>query len=144
VIALEWWYSADQRAGGRITRTTAEVDAVLDTLAEIAREDWPALAEVTQVEATDRGAAMMYVGLHGELGALTYSGPDNREGSFSHGDAAADGEPIGYMMGLSHTEMPANCEIPAEVVRRAVHEFAETGQRPVDVPWRPARVRKTP
>jgi hypothetical protein len=139
VIALEWWYSADQREGGRITRTTAEVDAVLDTLAEIAGEDWPALAEVTQAEVTDRRAAMMYVGLHGELGALMYSGPDHREGSCSNGDAPVDGEPIGYMMGLSHTEMPADSEIPVDVVRRAVHEFAENPRRPDGVPWRPVR-----
>jgi immunity protein Imm1 of predicted polymorphic toxin system len=142
VIALRWWYSADQTEG-RITRTAAEIDAVLDALAEIAREDWPALAEVTQVEAVERGAAMMYVGLHGDLGTLTYSGPDHREGSYSYGDSPVDGEPIDYMMGNSDTELPPNCEIPTEVVRRAVHEFAETGQRPVDVPWRPVRVRKT-
>jgi Immunity protein Imm1 len=138
VIALRWWYSADQEEG-RITRTAAEIDAVLDALAEIAREDWPALAEVTQVEATERGAALMYVGLHGDLGTLMYSGPDNRPGSYSHGDAPVDGEPIDYMMGNSDTEFPADCEIPADVVRRAVHEFAVNPRRPAGVPWRPVR-----
>jgi hypothetical protein len=138
VIALRWWYSADQEEG-RITRTAVEIDAVLDALAEIAREDWPALAEVTQVDVEERGAAIIYVGLHVDRGALMYSGPDNRPGSYSHGDAAADGEPIGYMMGLSHTELPADCEIPVDVVRRAVHEFAVNVRRPAGVPWRPVR-----
>jgi hypothetical protein len=138
VIALRWWYSADQTEA-RITRTTGEIDAVLDALAEIAREDWPALAEVTQVEAVERGSAMLYVGLHGDLGTLMYSGPDHREGSYSHGDAPVDGEPIDYMMGNSDTELPPDCEIPAEVVRRAVYEFAEDARRPTGVPWRSVR-----
>jgi hypothetical protein len=137
VIALRWWYSADQETEGHITRTTAEVDAVLDTLAQISREDWPALAEVTQVGVEERGAGIIYVGLHVDRGVLMYSGPDNRPGSFSHGDGPADGEPILYMMGVSDTEFPSNSEIPADVVRRAVHEFAENARRPTEVPWQP-------
>jgi hypothetical protein len=135
VIALRWWYSADQEAEGHITRTTAEIDAVLDTLAGIAREDWPALAEVTQVGVEERGAAIIYVGLHVDRGVLMYSGPDNRPGSYSHGNGPADGEPILYMMGESDTEFPSNSEIPADIVRRAVHDFADSPRRPSGVPW---------
>jgi len=138
VIALCWWYAADQEEG-HITRTSAEVDAMLDTLAGMSREDWPVLAEVTQAEVDDLRAPMLGVGLHVDRGMLMYSGPDNRPGSYSHGDAPADGEPIDYMMGNSDTEFPADCEIPVDVVRRAVHEFAVNVRRPDGVPWRPVR-----
>ena len=63
MIALCWWYAADLEAG-HITRTPAEVDAVLDTLAGMSREDWPVLAEVTQADVDDIRAPMLGVGLH--------------------------------------------------------------------------------
>jgi immunity protein Imm1 of predicted polymorphic toxin system len=136
VIALCWWYAADQEEG-HITRTPAEVDAVLDTIAGMSREDWPVLAEVTQADVDDLRGPMLGVGLHVDRGMLWYSGPDNLRGSCSHGDAPVDGEPIDYMVGNSNTEMPADCEIPADIVRRAVHEFAENARRPTEVPWQP-------
>jgi Immunity protein Imm1 len=135
MIALEWRYAA----GREITRTPAEVDASLDTLVGMSREDWPVLAEVTQADVADRRAAMMYVGVHGDLGALMYSGPDDRTGSYSFGAGQADGAPILYMSGGSDNEFPPNCEIPVGVVRQAVHEFAATGLRPIDVPWQSVR-----
>jgi hypothetical protein len=138
MIELEWWYAAGQEAGD-VTRTPAEVDAILDTLARMSRDDWPALAEVTQADVADRRAAMMYVGVHGDLGALMYSGPDDRTGSYSLGGASTEGTPILYMSGESDNEFPPNCEIPVVMVRQAAHEFAATGQRPTDVPWQPVR-----
>jgi hypothetical protein len=138
VIALEWWYSNSQQEG-HVTRTSAEVDAMLDTLAGIAREDWPALAEVTRAEVTDFDAPALHVGLHVGRGVLLYTGPDDENGSFSRGDGPADGEPILYMQGTSADEFPPDSEIPVEIVRRAVHEFAETYRRPSDVPWQPFR-----
>jgi hypothetical protein len=125
VIVLEWWYSNDQQEG-HVTHTRAEVDAMLDTLAGIARADWPALAEVTRADVNDFDAPALHVGLHLDRGVLLYTGP-------------ADGEPILYMQGTSADEFPPDSEISAEMVRRAVHEFAETYRRPSDVPWQPFR-----
>jgi hypothetical protein len=136
VIALCWWYAADQKEG-HITRTPAEVDAVLDTLTGMSRQDWPVLAEVTQADVDDIRAPMLGVGLHVDRGILMYSGPDNRPGSYSRGDDPADGESVDYMLGNSSTEFPSGCEVPANIVRRAVHEFAENARRPTEVPWQP-------
>lgn len=138
MIALEWWYLADQQEG-HVTRTPGEVDDVLDALAALSRVEWPALAEVTRADVDDLRAPVLYVGLHVDRGALMYSGPDDRAGSYSRGDASPDGEPILYMQGTSDSEFPADCEIAAVSVRQAVHEFAETFSRPSGVRWRPVR-----
>ena len=44
-----------------------------------------------------------------------------------------------YMQGTSADEFPPDSEIPVEMVRRAVHEFAETYRRPSEIPWQPFR-----
>jgi hypothetical protein len=141
VIALYWVYSnnPDEHV---VTGTHVEIDAMLDKIAALAREDWPAAAQLTEAgvdDVADFNAAEMYVGFHVDRGALLYAGPDNMDGSFSRGDGPDDGEPILYMVGTHDNEFPSNAEIPLDMVRRAVHEFAETGCRPVEVPWRPIR-----
>jgi hypothetical protein len=141
VIALYWAYSNDPDEHV-VTNTHAEIDDMLDKVAATSREDWPAAVQVTEasVEAVaDINSAEMIVGFHVDRGALLYAGPDNMDGSFSRNDGPDDGEPILYMVGTYDNEFPSNSEIPVDVVRRAVHEFAETGRRPVDVPWRPIR-----
>jgi hypothetical protein len=137
-MMLEWWYLADQQEG-RVTRTPGEVDDMLDVLAELSRAEWAALAEVTQAGVDDLRAPVLYVGLHVDRGALMYSGPDDRAGSYSRGDHPPDGEPILYMQGASDAEFPADCEISAASVRAAVHEFADTFSRPSGVRWQAVR-----
>jgi hypothetical protein len=138
VIALYWVYS-NNPDDHTVTRTHDEIDTMLDKLAGMSREDWPASAEVTEYGVNDLRAAELLVGFHVDRGALAYSGPDNKDGSFSQGDGPADGDSINYMLGESDDEFPPNAEIPLDVVRRAVHEFAETGRRPEDVPWQTIR-----
>jgi hypothetical protein len=48
-------------------------------------------------------------------------------------------EPILHIQRASDNVFPPNSEIPADAVRRAVHEFTQTYQRPTDVPWQPVR-----
>jgi hypothetical protein len=143
VIALEWWYLADQQEA-HVTRTRNEIDVVLDALAALSRSEWPALAEVTQADLDDLRASVLYVGFHVDRGALMYSGPDDRAGSYSQGDTPPEGEPILYMQGTSDNEFPPGCGISAVSVRQAVHEFAETSSRPSGVPWRPVRSTDAP
>jgi hypothetical protein len=68
-------------------------------------------------------------------GALLYSGSDDMDGSFTLGSGPIDGDPLLYMYMTSDNEFPPNSEIPVELVRRAVHEFADTGRRPTCVAW---------
>jgi hypothetical protein len=133
VINLTWWYSHDQVAGD-LTSTPAEVDSVLDRLAALSRLDWPALAEVTRAQDGLHGP-LLYVGLHVDRGVLLYSGPDDRDGSFTKGTGTQDGDPLRYMQGTSDSEFPPNAEVPAALVRQAAHEFADTGLRPTCVEW---------
>jgi Immunity protein Imm1 len=138
VIALDWVCSVNAE-DNLVTTTHDEIDMILDNLVALSREDWPAAAEVTEAGVDDLTAAELYVGFHVDRGALLYSGPDNLDGSFSQGDGPTNGKPILYMVGHSDNEFPPDSEIPIDVVRRAVHEFAETGLRPTDVAWQPIR-----
>jgi hypothetical protein len=141
VIELLWVYSNEPQEWV-VTRTHTEIDAMLDKIAALSREDWAAAAQVTEAgvdPVADFNAPEMYVGFHVDRGALLYVGPDDPDGSFSVGDRNAPGEPILYMLGLHDTEFPSNAEIAADVVRRAAHEFADTGERPTDLRWRPIR-----
>jgi hypothetical protein len=139
VIALTWAYSNNPDEFV-VTRTHEEIDAVLDKVAALSDEDWPAAAHITKTGIKDiRAASEFIVGFHVDRGVLLYSGPDNKDGSLSVGDGPDDGEAILYMIGNQDEEFPPNAEIPLDIVRRAAHEFAETGLRPTDVPWRSIR-----
>ena len=141
MIDLLWVYSNDPE-DWIVTRTHAEIDTMLDKIATLSREDWPAAAQVTEASVdpvADFNAPEMYVGFHVDRGALLYVGPDDPDGSFSVGDGPDKGEPILYMLGLHDTEFPPNAEIDNDVVRRAAHEFADTGRRPTNPQWRPVR-----
>ena len=132
MIPLKLWYSHDQTAGD-IAQTHEELDAALDRIAALSGPDWPALAEVTVVD--NKFGPVLYVGLHLDLGALLYSGDDDKEGSFTTDGSPPDGERLLYMQGTSDCEFPSNAEVPAALIRRAAHEFADTGRRPTCVEW---------
>lgn len=113
-------------------RTPAELEAVLDRAAALARPEWPVL--VTLGAPGDLSGPGLYVGLHGEVGALLYlSVASGRE--FSRNAAAGDGEPLLYMYLTSAEEFPADAEIDIGLVRRAARYFAETGEKSPDVAW---------
>jgi hypothetical protein len=132
MIPLNVWYSHEQVAGD-VARTADELAAALDRVAALSRPDWPALATVTPVGA--KFGPVLYVGFHLESGALLYSGEDYPDGSFSLGSGPIDGEPLLYMYMSSDNEFPPNAEIPADLVRKATQEFADTGRRPTYVEW---------
>jgi hypothetical protein len=132
MIPLKLWYSREQTAGD-VAETPVELTAALDRIAALSGPDWPALATVTPVGT--KFGPVLYVGFHVRNGALLYSGSDDMDGSFTLGSGPTDGDPLLYMYMTSDNEFPPNSEIPAELVRRAVHEFADTGRRPTCVAW---------
>jgi hypothetical protein len=132
MIPLMLWYSHDQSEGD-VARTHEELDAILDKVAALSGPDWPALAEVTLLENTK--GPMLGPGFLLGQGAIYYSGHDYTNGNLTLGEGPRDGEPLLYMMTTSDNEFPPNSEIPVELVRRATHEFAETGVRPTCVEW---------
>lgn len=134
MIGLTWWYSHDQ-ADGVETRTSSDVDDVVNRLAALSGPDWPALAEVTRTKDDDLHGPLLYVGLHVHQGALMYSGPDNPDRSYTIGSGTPDGEPLLYMYMTSDCEFPSNSEVSAALIRQAAHEFADTGRRPTCVEW---------
>lgn len=136
MISLTFWYSRDQ-TDGDVGATHDELDAVLSRVAALSLPEWPALAQVTQTEDT-RSGPLLYVGFHVERGALLYSGDDDPDGSYTLGDGAAIGEPLLHMYTMSDCEFPPNAEVPADLIRQAAHEFADTGRRSTCVPWQAA------
>jgi hypothetical protein len=132
VIPLKLWYSTEQTEGD-VVHTHDDLDPALDRVAALAGPNWPALAEVTRFD--NRLGPLLYVGLHVERGALPYSGDDDEKGSYTAGRGSREGDPLLYMQGTSACEFPPNCEVSTELVRRAVHEFADTGRRPTCVEW---------
>jgi hypothetical protein len=130
MIPLMLWYSPEQTEGD-IVRTHGELDAALDRIAALAGPDWPVLAEVTQLE--DKFGPMLYLGLHVDQGAVMDPGETRR--AYTCGSGTSDGEPLLYMQGNSDNEFPPNAEVPADLVRQAAHEFADTGVRPTCVQW---------
>jgi hypothetical protein len=131
MIPLTLWYSNDQ-VDGDVVRTHEELDAGIDRVAALAGQDWPALAEVTQLD-DDPAAPMLYLGLHVDKGAIMYPEPTRRV--YTAGAPTGTGETMLYMQGTADCEFPASAEVPVQLVRQAAHEFAETGVRPTCVNW---------
>jgi Immunity protein Imm1 len=77
--------------------------------------------------------SMLHLGLHLKQGAIAWAGDSQRE--YTIGEGSTDGEPLLYMLGTSDCEFPPNAEVLATLIRQAVHEFAETGQRPTCMQW---------
>jgi hypothetical protein len=132
VITLTVWYSHDQTGDGDLVHHGAELDAALDRVAALSDTEWPALATISRPN--DQASPALYVGFHGDQGALLFvSVEGGRE--FSRGPGDADGEPLLYMYMTSPDDFPPNAEVPVALIRQAAHEFANTGQRPTCVQW---------
>ncbi|HEX5406852.1 MAG TPA: Imm1 family immunity protein [Pseudonocardiaceae bacterium] len=129
---LELWYSHDQ-AEGRHRHHSREAGqhprqgrgACRTGLACRRRSD----------TGSGRQSPVLYPGFHLELGAVYYSGRDARGPYYTRGEGQPGGSPLVYMYATSDNELPSNSEIPVELVRQAVHEFADTGRRPTCVSW---------
>jgi hypothetical protein len=129
MIPLTLWYSHEQ-AEGDTARAHDELDTVLDRIAALSGPEWPALATVNEVGSRN---PVLYVGFHEDRGALMYSGDAQR--AYTLGEGSQNGDPLLYMYTTADCEFPPNAEVPAVLIRRAAHEFADTGRRPTCVQW---------
>jgi hypothetical protein len=125
------WYSHDQDEGDIVT-DGPKLDVALDHVAQLARPEWPALATISILD--NHVGPVLYVGFHGDQGALLYASVEDGR-HYSRGDGSSDGEPLLYMYMSTADEFPPNSEVSAALVRQAAHEFADTGQRPTCVEW---------
>lgn len=132
MIPLKLWYS-DRQTSADLARTHDELDAAMDRIAALSGPDWRALGEVTQAD--DKLGSLLYVGLHADRGALMFGGAGEARLLYTLGAGDQNGEPLLYLQGTSDFDLPPNAEVPAEVVRQATHEFADTGRRPTCVEW---------
>ncbi|HEX4702802.1 MAG TPA: Imm1 family immunity protein [Pseudonocardiaceae bacterium] len=132
MITWTVWYSHDQTAEGEIVHNGAELDAALDHVMAISDTEWPALATISRPN--DHSNPALYVGFHSDRGVLLFvSVEGGRE--FSRGSEDSDGAALLYMYMTSAEEFPSNAEVPTALVRKAAHEFADTGGRPTCVEW---------
>ncbi|UVS80942.1 Imm1 family immunity protein [Actinokineospora sp. UTMC 2448] len=129
--------STDQE-GDHIAATPDAVDEALDHLASLVH-DGGLVAEVTR-QGDD--VTTLYVGINGEVGALCFT--DTDAAHYSQGTPSASGEVLSYAMQQNEMELPPDAELPISDVRAAVHEYANTGTRPVGIRWQRWRAPETP
>ena len=110
--------------------TEVELDAILDRVAAASTPDTPPLVAL---DMPDRGRSMM-VGLRGAVGVLNYVDFTAGGASASKGDTTGSATPA-YFYCDTWTGLPADAEIPIDLVRRAAREFLGTGHRPTCVSW---------
>jgi len=137
MVALEVWYDI-KHDDATIVRTPAELDAVLDEVA-----NWEENYNIVELLIeSDPGRAILDVGLDAESGrgVLRYAGEGYSHGCFSRGDSKSDQDPLLYYYMGSDQECPLDAEIPLAAVRKAAHEYMTTGgNRPTGIDWQPAR-----
>lgn len=128
MVTLSVWYDRTVRAdNGDVAfavTTPQELDDLVDRIqAETSDYLAPPMIQVALAGGTRRGP-MMEVGIGAEKGFIGYTGPD--EGGWTQGDGDPDAL-ADYVYMDSHSQIPANAEVPMDVVRRGLHEFLATG-----------------
>ncbi len=129
---IEAWYD-EEAEEPVVIETAAELDPVL---ADIAAVGGPTLVNLH----VGGEYPWLEVGLNDNRGTLRYVGDDAPEGAFSRNTEAPFPLPetgeVTYYYLRNERPYPDDAEIPAEVVRRAAHEFvASGGSRPSGVSW---------
>lgn len=109
---------------------SGELDTILDQVAAEAPIDAPPLVAL---DMPDRERSMM-VGLRGAVGVLNFVDFTGPVSAASRSDSTGVPTPA-YFYCDSWTGLPADTEIPIEVVRQAAREFLATGERPSCVTW---------
>ncbi|OLR92591.1 Imm1 family immunity protein [Actinokineospora bangkokensis] len=130
---LALWYFVEQE-DDHLAATEQELDAALNAVLARGDERWWPVAEVTLADEPDTSPTL-YVGLRGEVGVVRYSPADEYRSYYSRNPQSSDVSPIMYMYHENEFEVPINAQVPIADVRRAVAEFATTGQRPDCLHW---------
>ncbi len=133
MISLSLWYEVRQ-ADGLVAATPAELDAALTTIANHRGPEWAAVAEITFTEDWETGP-LLYAGFYKVAGILWFSGPGERNAWVSRDPTRSDSSIVQFMYCENEFEVPSDAILPAPLIRWAVHEFAETGERPTCLLW---------
>ena len=139
---LALWYDVDQ-AEPLIAATPAELDTAMDTVAALARPGWAPVVEITPAHDW-ANAPLLHAGFTDHLGVLRYAPADGTDEVYTYDPANLDSSPVVFMYADNDMEVPINAQLPAAVIRGAVHEFSRTGQRPTGVRWQHWRAPDTP
>lgn len=130
---VAYWESG-QGEGVPVT-TAAELDAILDRAAALARPDWAVLVVIGTPD--DLSQPVLSVGVRGSVGALVLASVDAGQEFSRNNVASFDGEPLIYMRLTTAEEFPPNSELPIEIVRRAAHHFVVTREKLPEIEWAP-------
>ncbi|SFB63148.1 Immunity protein Imm1 [Amycolatopsis marina] len=130
MVALAIWYDQTTKddEGNVVIRvsTAAELDELVNRiLGETAEHDAPPMIQVV-LSGVKRSPALE-VGLGKEKGFIGYT--SRTEGGWTIGDGDPNAVVSCIYMG-NHSEVPASVEVPLATVRRGLHEFLATGERP--------------
>ncbi|WP_424183570.1 Imm1 family immunity protein [Actinokineospora sp. G85] len=131
--SLTFWYEVGQ-ADGLVAATPAELDAALTTIANHRGPEWAAVAEITFTEDWETGP-LLYAGFYQVAGIIWYSGHGEGKAFVSRDPTTANTDPMYYMYCENEFEVPKNAHLPGPLIREAVHEFAQTGERPTCLLW---------
>lgn len=133
MVALDIWYDqAPKNDDGDVVihvTTAAELDELIERiLQETANHAAPPMIQVA-ISGVKRSPALE-VGLGKDKGFIGYTA--RTEGGWTRGD----GDPnvvVDYIYMGNHTQVPGDVEVSLDEVRRGLHEFLRTGERPTVV-----------
>ncbi|WP_197523080.1 Imm1 family immunity protein [Actinokineospora pegani] len=130
---MTFWYDIDKDEGWNAA-TPEELDAALDALAAFRGPDWPAVAQIAPT-ADPLAGPVLVAGFYQVYGILRMATRSDGRTLFSRDPISSDTSTIQYIYCENELELPANSQLPAPLIREAVHEFAETGERPTCLLW---------
>jgi hypothetical protein len=119
-----------------VITTAEEVDTLIDRVRAESPGQAPILMDVHM--SGDPYSQGMDVGVSNDRGVIRYSGRDWPGGVVSTGNGSANGAELSYFYMGHWRGLPANSEIPLDLVRKAMKEFMTTdGARPTSLRWQP-------
>ncbi|MCP2258864.1 Immunity protein Imm1 [Streptoalloteichus tenebrarius] len=129
---LEVYYEFEHDDEPVVVSTPEQAGEVLERMRAAYADRWPVMAQV--VVAGSTGFEYMHVGVHGDVGVVSYSGP---LGGFHSLGEPVSGEVTYYYCGHNR-ELPANAQVRLALVRQALIEFLTNGGgRPSCLGWQP-------
>lgn len=133
MVALEVWYDVDSDEA-TFVQTHEELDAVLEHAMSWGR---PVIVQLLIADDLMRAVIDLGFDRTRDRGVIYFAGDEAPDGVSTQGSESVDPSPIYYYM-TSDTEFPATAEIPLAAVRKAAHEYMDTGgARPSGLTWQP-------
>ncbi|WP_370949244.1 Imm1 family immunity protein [Amycolatopsis sp. cg5] len=131
MVELEVWYDQEPEndlgpgAPAIVVGSVVELDELLNRVLEETKDN--RLGQMVQVGIKGNGGyPVLEVGVGMELGFITYH---DEIGGSTKGEGSPD-ELVPYVYMGNVSEVAADAEVPMSTVRRGLHEFLTTGERP--------------